>query len=151
MLARCLPACAIGLLLCSCADPGRWGFGAAPIDYVSAFVVTGDRGSLHSEAGLYFELRSVADRDIGLITIAFDLFDGQDRPIPEPGANACYSVIEARLGPGESRVFVTSLDSIAGHPYETIAFARFRATRVEFSDGTVWRNSGTSVYTEAGQ
>lgn len=135
------------MTLGSCA-PLEWGLGPPPIEYRGVAVVIGDRGALHRHAGVHYEIASIAAREIVGFEVAFDLFDESSHPVPAVGANS-FRVLEAdRIDSGETRRYAVSLDSIPGHPYDGLLVSRFRVSRVEFDDGSVWRNSGAHLYEE---
>jgi len=128
--------------------PVVWGLGPPPVEYRSVVVVIGDHGALHRDAGIHYEIASVSDRTIVGFEIAFDLFDGSSRAVPEAGRNGFLVTETGRIETGEARRYAISLDSIPGHPYAELRVSRFRVSRVEFDDGSLWRNSGAYLYEE---
>ncbi|HKJ86248.1 MAG TPA: hypothetical protein VKA06_09230 [Spirochaetia bacterium] len=137
----------VPIALGSCA-PFEWGLGPPPVEYRRVVVVIGDHGALHRDAGVHYEVASITDRTIVGFEVGFDLFDDASRPIPGVGRNS-FRVIETdRIENGETRRYVVSLDSIPAELYDNLVVSRFRVTRVEFDDGSFWRNSGTHLYEE---
>ncbi|MFW6293697.1 MAG: hypothetical protein ACOC7V_15430 [Spirochaetota bacterium] len=111
-------------------------------------IVIGDHGVLHRDAGVHYELVSVASRRIVAFEVAFDLYDDSSRPVPGVGRNSFRSPVADRIDPGESCRYSISLDPIPGGPHEGLLLSRFRVTRVEFDDGSLWHNCGAHLYEE---
>jgi hypothetical protein len=128
--------------------PLEWGFGPPPVEYRRVVVVIGDHGALHRDAGVHYEIASISERTIVGLEVAFDLFDDASRPMPGVGRNSFRVIETERLESGGTRRYVVSLDSIPKELYDDLVVSRFRVSRVEFDDGSFWRNSGTHVYEE---
>ncbi len=130
-------------IFASCAVPL---LGPAPIEYESVTTLIGDRGALHSVAGLYYTIGNTTDREIVGLEIDFSLFDDAGAPVPAFGANSFTAAVHCRVSAGKSASLCTSLDDHV--PFETVSLAvsRFRVTTATFADGSVWRNPGSYVY-----
>ena len=146
-------ACVAGALVTGgCELSGLAGALTPPFAYESLRLVSGDRGVLHREAGLYVTLRNAGDLAITRLTLAFDLYDRAGAPLPEQGHNSFHAVIPVSLSPGAQGSWCISLDGIAsgavsGEPSAAgVRVARFRVHELERSDGSTWRNPGSYLY-----
>ena len=127
----------------SCAVPL---LGPAPIEYESVTTLIGDRGALHSVAGLYYTIGNTTDREIVGLEIDFSLFDDDGAPVPAFGANSFTAAMHCRISAGESASLCTSLDDHLPSETVSLVVSRFRVSTATFADGSVWRNPGSYVY-----
>lgn len=132
----------------SCAVPV---FGPPPVEYGPVEVVMGDRGALHSLAGVYYTIANRTDRDVTHFEIAFSLFDADERPFPGFGSNSFSVTVASRLARQRTASFCTSIDDVFAGASQPVSVARFRVRRVTFADGTVWTNPGVLTPSEGGQ
>jgi hypothetical protein len=137
----------IGFVM-SCAVPL---LGPAPIHYESVSVVVGDRGALHSVAGLYSAIGNATDREITELELGFSLFGSHGEPVPGFGTNSFVAGVAQRIPAGESVWLCTSLDRHVPAGVTALSVSRFRVTSATFADGTTWQNPGSYVSTGAEQ
>ena len=143
-ITRALLGVAVTLgILASCAVPL---LGLPPVGYESVTTLIGDRGALHSVAGLYYTIGNTANRDIVQLEIDFSLFDENAAPVPALGANSFTTAVHHRIPAGELASFCTSLDDHVPSRVTSLVVSRFRVTTVTFADGSIWRNPGSYVY-----
>ncbi len=130
-------------IFASCAVPL---LGPAPVEYESVTTLIGDRGALHTVAGLYYTIGNRADREIVGLEIDFSLFDGAGAPVPAFGANTFRAAVHYRISAGDTASLCTSLDDHLPSEIASLAVSRFRVTAATFADGSIWRNPGGYVY-----
>ena len=130
-------------VVASCAVPL---FGPAPVQYESVTTVVGDRGALHSVAGLYYTIANTTDREIIRLEIGFSLFDANGAPMPVFGANSFIAGVACRLAAGETISLCTNLDRHVPPTAVSLEFSRFRVISATFTDGSIWRNPGSYIY-----
>jgi hypothetical protein len=129
--------------LASCTVPL---FGPAPVQYESVATVVGDRGVLHSVAGLYFTIGNTTDRDITGLEIGFSLYGETGEPIPVFGANSFVAPVAHPIAAEQSCSLCTNLDSHVPPGVVLLTVSRFRVISATFSDGSTWLNPGSYVY-----
>ncbi len=146
-VARCAAAIIRATLIlgtfASCAVPL---LGPAPVEYESVTTLIGDRGALHTVAGLYYTIGNTTDREIVGLEIDFSLFDGAGAPVPAFGANTFSAAVHHRIPAGDATSVCTSLDAYLPSEIASLAVSRFRVTTATFADGSIWRNPGGYVY-----
>ena len=121
------------VLVASCAFPLLT---PPPLEYEFVTALIGDRGALHTVAGLYHTLWNTSNRDIIELEIGFSLFDDEGAPIPAFGANSFRAVVSYRIPAGGSVSFCTNLDDHVPAEIASLAVSRFRVTTALFADGS---------------
>lgn len=120
--------------------------GPAPVEYESVTILIGDRGAMHSVAGLYYSIGNTTDREIVGLEIDFSLFDDAGAPVPAFGANSFTAAVHLRISAGNSASLCTRLDDYLPSGIVSLVVSRFRVSTATFADGSVWRNPGSYVY-----
>ena len=142
--AAIIPGAAVILgVFASCSVPL---FGPAPVAYESVRALIGDRGALHSVAGLYYTVGNTTDHEIAELEIDFSLFDDAGAPVPAFGANSFRAAVHYSISAGDAASLCTSLDDHVPPGAVSLVVSRFRVTTATFADGSVWLNPGSYVF-----